>query len=132
MWLDDLELLSVAADGSAKLIHAQTRQDYMRFLDQWVRLYHGEGRDWLAHGRHIRPLRYSCEKVAYDFNFRGEGRSKTDMPAVFHAAYESLDGRRAYVFGNATERGQNVAYCENGEWKRICLKPAELRLIRAK
>ena len=132
VWLDDFELLSVAADGRATPVRAQTRQDYMRFLDQWVRLYHGEGRDWLAHGRHIRPLRYSCEKVAYDFNFRGEGRSRTDMPAVFHAAYESLDGRRAYVFGNATERGQNVAYCEDGEWKRVWLRPAELKLIRAK
>lgn len=131
VWLDDLELQVVAKDGSSKPAEARTRQDYMRFLRRWVNLYHGEGRDWLAHGRHVRPLRYSCERVAYDFDFRGEGRSKTDMPSVFHAAYESLDGRRAYVFGNATEKPQPVAYLEDGVWKRLTLKPAELRIVRA-
>lgn len=127
--LDDLELEAVDAKGGTQPVRARTRQDYMTFLKQWVNLYHGAGRDWLAHGRHIRPLRYSCVRVPYDFNFRGEGRSKTDMPSVFHAAYESLDGRLAYVFGNATSVPQVCAYYENGVWKKLTLKPAELRLI---
>ena len=130
VWLDDLELQVVAKDGTTTPAFTQTRREYMKFLKAWVNLYHGEGRDWLAHGRHIRPLRYSCERVPYDFNFRGEARAKTDMPTVFHAAYESLDGRRAYVFGNATQKRQPVAYLEDGTWKKLVLGPAELRLVR--
>jgi len=101
------------------------------FLERWVDLYHGEGRDWLAHGRHIRPPRYTCRLMPYKHCFRGEGTARADMPAVFRAAYESLDGRKALVFGNATDEIQPVAYLENGVWKKLTLKPMELRLIRA-
>ena len=129
VWLDDVALEAVGTDGSVRPAACRTRQDYMAFLDQWVKLYHGAGRDWLAHGRHVRPPRFSCAKVPYDFNFRGEGRALNDMPAVFHAAYESLDGRRAYVFGNATKAVQPCAYLEKGRWRKLVLKPAELRLV---
>jgi len=98
------------------------------FLEQWVDLYHGEGRDWLAHGRHIRPPRYTCRQVPYKHCFRGEGTARADMPAVFRAAYESLDGRRALVFGNATDEIQPVAYLKNGEWKRLTLAPHALQI----
>lgn len=128
-WVDDVTLETVDADGKATLATARSRVAYMKFLKQWVNLYHGPGRDWLAHGRHVRPPRYVCDKVPYDFSFRGEGHAVADMPSVFCAAYESLDGAKAVVFGNATYVPRPVAYFEDGAWKKLTLKPAELRLV---
>ena len=100
------------------------------FLSRWVNLYHGEGRDWLAHGRHVRPPQVNCRTVRYVHDFRGEGTARTDMPAVFCAAYESLDGRRALVFGNATSERQDVAYRLGDGWHRLTLGPNALQLKR--
>lgn len=38
-------------------------------------------------------------------------------------------GWRAYLFGNATQKRQSVAYLEDGVWKLV-LGPAELRLVK--
>ena len=103
----------------------KTRQ----FLEQWVDLYHGKGRDWLAHGRHIRPPRHQCRTVPYEHCFRGEGTALADMPAVFCSAYESLDGRKALVFGNALDSAEQVGYLQDGEWRQLKLKPHEIKIV---
>lgn len=100
------------------------------FLSRWVDLYHGEGRDWLAYGRHVRPPQVNCRTVRYVHDFRGEGTARTDMPAVFCAAYEALDGRRALVFGNATSDRQDVAYRLGGVWRGLTLAPNALQLMQ--
>ncbi|MBR0506575.1 MAG: hypothetical protein IJJ84_14335, partial [Kiritimatiellae bacterium] len=54
------------------------------------------------------------------------------VPAVFVGAYESLDGRRAFVLANATAQKQNVrcAWPKEPEMS-FRLAPRELRLVTA-
>ena len=129
VWLDEVGLDEVTESGVRPVDSGLSQVDYRKFLDEWVRLYHGEGRDWLAHGRHVRPPRFLCARVRYRCNWRGKV-SETDMPAVFHSAYESLDGRRAFVFANATDKLQSVAYFHAGTWHRIDVRPLSLRLVK--
>ena len=116
----DMKLEVVHPDGStepARLKGSRWHNDYMR---RWVALHRGEGRPWLAHGRRIKPPRLSCASVESD------GRP---APAVFIAAYESLDGRRAYVLANATHEAQDVRCTFSDEREQsLRLAPAELRL----
>jgi hypothetical protein len=52
-------------------------------------------------------------------------------PVAFIAAYESLDGRRAFVLANATEAEQEVRCAmPGGEEKTYRLAPRDLRLVR--
>lgn len=97
------------------------RGEYMR---RWVELFHGEGRPWLAHGRRVKPPRVVCAEVPVAY-----GKEKATGPAVFVAAYESLDGRRALVLANATDKEQEVRVSSPGSPDRLLrLSPRELLL----
>ena len=115
----------MAVDGQIPLFAAPSGKDaavtadavaandwYRRFMLNWVKTYHGEGRDWLAHGRQVRPPRITCAEVTVEEAIKGGGKVKVTRPAVHHAAYVSLDGRKALVFANATAKAQTVRY----EW----------------
>ena len=119
----DMKLEVVEPDGTlrpARFKGSGWHNDYMR---RWVELHRGEGRPWLAHGRRVKPPRLECEMVEF------EGKV---VPAVFIAAYESLDGRRAFVLANATEREQDVRCLSPGRRERsFHLAPRELRLVKS-
>lgn len=132
IWIDDVRLLEVAADGSTKDVVVRGLGAYHRFMKAWVELYQGEGRDWLAHGRHIRPPKLTCamEKIKQRA-INGKQTVELERPAVHHAAYVSLDGRKALVFANATKARQKVSWQGEGGVKReLELEPKELRLVR--
>ena len=59
------------------------------------------------------------------------GKAKADLvkPAVMHQAYESLDGRRAVVLANATDREQHCTLHFAKERMSLTLKPDEIRLV---
>ena len=121
-WVDGLSLEAVAEDGTAKPLVLSGRTAYDAFMKAWVALYHGEGRDWLAFGRRIKPPRLVCGAQDYD------GRS---VPCVFHAAYESLDGRKAVVLANATAAPQDVTLVSKACRLSLTLAPDEIRLLTA-
>ncbi len=100
------------------------------FVERWIRLYRGEGRKWLAHGRQLHPPRIECDSVAYHENFRGRDIDNV-KPTVYGTAWEAADGTRALMFANATGEEQKIAYRWRGAWTRTAMKPRELRLVTA-
>ena len=55
------------------------------------------------------------------------------VPAVCHAAYESLDGqRKAWVFVNATGAPQSLEWISTEGRGNLSLAPYEIRLMRLK
>ena len=120
-WVDGMTLETVAEDGTAKPLVLSGRTAYDAFMKKWVTLYHGEGREWLAFGRQIKPPRIVCATQDYD------GRT---VPCVFHAAYESLDGRKAVVLANATNAPQDVTLVSKARRLTLTLAPDEIRLLK--
>jgi len=104
------------------------QKEMLAFVERWIRLYRGEGRKWLAHGREIHPPKIDCESVAYHENFRGTEIDNV-KPTVFGTAWEAADGTRALIFVNATPYEQKIAYRWKGVWTRTTMKPRELRLV---
>jgi len=132
VWIDAMKLEELGPDGSAREVILSGRVPYDAFMRNWVSVYHGCGRDWLAHGRQIRPPVLDCETVPFKMTLYGGVKFEGFRPAVFHSAWESLDGRRALVFVNATAESQLVAYRWNGEAKRLWVKPDEVMLVEVK
>ena len=120
-WVDGVTLEAVAEDGTAKPLVLSGRTAYDVFMKNWVALYHGKGRDWLAFGRQIKPPRLIGATQDYD------GRT---VPCVFHAAYESLDGRKAVVLANATAMPQDVTLVSKARRLSLTLAPDEIRLLK--
>ena len=119
-WVDGMTLEEVSKDGTTKPLVLSGRTAYDAFMKNWVALYHGKGRDWLAFGRQIKPPRILCAQQEYG------GRS---VPCVFHAAYESLDGRKAVVLANATATPQNVTLVRKDSRVALTLAPDEIKLL---
>ena len=131
VWIDYMALEVVGKDGKVRPATVDAMGSaYYRFMRAWVDIYHGAGRDWLAHGRQIRPPRLDCARERYSMSAT-VGKAKADLvkPAVMHQAYESLDGRRAVVLANATDREQHCTLHFAKERMSLTLKPDEIRLV---
>ena len=102
------------------------------FCENWVRLYHGEGRKWLAHGRQLRPPEFRCTIVPYEEYFRGR-TTRNVQPVVYHALWEARDGSRALMMANSTRFKQDVAWkTADGLWQKDVIEPNGLKLIVVK
>ena len=132
VWVDSMKLEVVRPDGTTRDLIAGGRDAYDRFMRAWVDLYHGRGRDWLAHGRQIRPPAIDCATVPFSMELYGGRKFSGRRPAVFHSAWETLDGRRALVFVNATRQEQTVGYRWQGRTETLCLQPDEIRLFEVR
>ena len=119
----EMKLEVVKPNGSVEPACVKGSLWHDEYMRRWVALHRGEGRPWLAHGRRIKPPRLTCASVD------DGGRA---VPAVFVGAYESLDGRRAFVLANATAQEQDVrcAWPKEPETS-FRLAPRELRLVTA-
>lgn len=93
---------------------------YLRMMKNWVRLYQGAGRDFLAFGFREKPPRLACAR------FRMADRS---FPAVVRAAYRAADGRRALAVANATDTPQAFSCTWRGRPVVRTLSPTEIALI---
>ena len=102
------------------------------FYLTWCQLYHGEGRKYLALGRHVRPPRMICGTTHYKGEWRGVKYDR-DVPAVFHAQFKAADGSRAVSLANATSVPQKGELLfGNGKRLAFELGPRELHLITFK
>lgn len=99
------------------------------FTVAWIKLWRGEGKPYLAYGRHVRPPRIECDRLQYKDNWRG---NKIDMmmPAVFHAEYEAKDGSRAIVLVNATDEPRSGALLGRKGKTKFDLGPREIRMLK--
>ena len=132
VWIDSMKLEEVLADGTVKEVILSGRDAYDKFMRNWVSVYHGRGRDWLAHGRQIRPPVIDCGTVPFKMSLYGGAKYEGRRPAVFHSAWETLDGRKALVFVNATAETQLVGYRWHGEPKTIYVNPDDVTLVEVK
>lgn len=111
----DMKLVEVRPDGSdgAEVVvapNAETPSDGV--LRQWIDLYRGEGRPFLAHGRHLKPPVVEA--------------SVADR--IFAAAYEDANGRRVLVFANASEKTCEFTFTWRGEKRNLSMAPYAARL----
>ena len=129
--VDDARFEEQKPDGTFGPIErkAGERGKALAFIEDWIRLYRGEGRKYLAHGRELHPPKVECERFRNQENFRGSEIDNV-KPAVFATAWEAADGSRALVFANATAYEQPVAYRWNGKWRQLTMSPHGLRLIQ--
>lgn len=128
-WVDGMKLEEVCADGSAQEVCLSGRGAYDAFMRRWVELYHGEGRDWLAFGKMVKPPRIVCGDQPYTMSFYGGRRQEGRKPNVFCAAYKSADGRERIAVVNATGAEQPVTMFRDGRRWTLTLAPDEIRLF---
>ena len=130
VWVDGIALEEVRADGLTREVVRSGRGPYDAFMKRWVALYHGEGRDWLAHGRSVKPPRMTCATQPYMVTPPGEKPYALQKPVVFCNAYEAHDGRRAVVLVNATDEAQTVTLDEKRTRRTLRLAADEIRLLK--
>ena len=122
--LGGFALEALSPDGSASPVRSEGNARYEGFMTRWLALYRGEGRPFLAHGRHVKPPVVKCAAQT-------NGDSLPGAPSVYAGAFEAVDGtqRRAAVFANATDRPQSVTWTLRGESGQFELEPSGIRLV---
>ena len=128
-WVDSMTLEEVLADGTTKEAIVTGRDFTDRFMRSWVSVYHGRGRDWLAHGRQIRPPVIDCAMQPFKMSLYGGAKFEGMRPTVFNSAWEAPDGRKALVFVNATGETQPIGYRWKGETRRMWVQPDVVTLV---
>ena len=114
--VDDVTLRHL--DGT--MVFERGESAYLRMMKNWVRLYQGAGRDFLAYGFREKPPRLTCAR------FQMADRT---FPAVVRAAYRAADGRRALAVANATDTPQTFSCTWRGRSIVRTLGPTEIALI---
>ena len=129
--VDDVKFEQKQDDGSFVIAKEAPigQSEMLRFTEEWIRLYRGEGRKFLAYGKQLHPPKVECDRIAYFENFRGT-EVENIKPAVFASAWEAADGSQALCFGNATGVDRKISYRWNGKWIKLALKPHELKLVK--
>jgi len=117
VWLDDMTIDAAAAKATDPVVALPSDHDIMQ---QWSRLFHGEGRPWLLLGQMIHPPRLDVASIKY---------RKIEVPAVFHNAFRSADGREAIILVNATAALQSATLHGKAN-ETLSLKPYEVRLLK--
>lgn len=121
VWVDEMKLEEVRADGSLAEVPRPTQPSDHDFMAGWVRLFHGEGRPYLLLGRFLHPPRLECAAQQY------AGRS---LPAILHNAFAAPDGSQAVILVNATDAPQTGRLTWQGQTRETKLAPWEARLVR--
>ena len=120
-WVDDVTLEAVLPDGGAREVRYSGLSADARFMRKWVALYHGEGRPWLMYGRLAHPPKLACATIAY---------RDRQVPAVFHNAFRSPDGKVAVVLANATREKQRATLSRRGKALEVALEADDVVLIQ--
>ena len=122
IWLDDLALEEVRADGTAVVVSRPEEPADHDLMRQWVELFHGEGRPYLLLGRMLHPPRLEIG------TFDSAGRP---FPAILHNAFQAPDGSSAVILVNVTDAPQTGQLTWQGPPQPITLQPWQVRLVRA-
>ncbi len=113
VWVDDLTLEAIQPDGGVRPLKLEGLSCDGRFMRNWVELYHGKGRPWLAYGRQLHPPKLTCSTITY---------RDRPTPVVFHNAFRAPDGREAVVLANATRERQAVTLGWRGQTRALVLE----------
>jgi len=121
IWLDDLALEEVRADGTAVAVSRPEEPDDHDLMRRWVELFHGEGRPYLLLGRMLHPPRLEIGA------FEAAGRR---FPAILHNAFQGPDGSSAVILVNVADAPQTGQLTWQGRRQPVALQPWEVRLLR--
>ncbi len=121
VWIDDVALDEVAADGTTTPAARPDKPIDHQLMHQWVTLFHGEGRPYLLLGKMLHPPKLETATQEY------QGRQ---FAAILHNAFEGADGSQAVVVVNATDVPQTGRLHWRGKEQTISLEPWEVRLVR--
>jgi hypothetical protein len=121
LWLDDLAL-DQRVDGTWQPLMLQGLPPEHDFVEQWVELFHGDGRPYLMLGKMIHPPKLIVPAPATD--------KRTPFAPIMLNAFRALDGSEAAVVVNATGEEQKVRLEWQREIRRLQLAPWTIRLVR--
>ncbi len=122
VWLDDLNMQEVLADGRTIEVRRPALPVDHEFMRQWITLYQGEGRPYLLLGKMLHPPRLESGPLV--------AAGPRRLPGVLHNAYEAPDGSQAAVLANWTSSPQRVKLTWKGPSSTIDLRPNEVRLVK--
>jgi hypothetical protein len=122
VWLDDLKLEEVLPGGRTVEVQRPELPADHRFMQQWIALYHGVGRPYLALGRMLHPPRLETAPAIQLGTLR--------FAPVLHNAFEAADGSQAVVLANWTAEQQATKLTWRKSTRPIELTPGEVRLVR--
>ena len=122
VWFDDAVLEERLDDGSwTPLLRSGLPAEH-EFVQQWVKLFHGEGRPYLHLGRMLRPpMLLSPTEVS---------PAHAPFAAVMLNAFEARDGSKAAIAVNVTDATQQARFEWLGRTHDATLEPWQPRLIR--
>ncbi len=133
-WTDDMTLEEILPDGSTKPALYSGASPVAKFMQQWVALYHGDGRPWLQFGRMLHPPALVCATNIYEAPSRGKNDSviytPRALPAVLHNAYRAPDGTEAVVLANPTPTAQHAKLTWHGKTTELDVPPATAMLVK--
>jgi hypothetical protein len=118
VWVDDLAIVDEASGQVVEVDATPPDHDLTR---QWSRLFHGEGRPYLLHGRMLHPPVLETERVLY---------RNRELPVILHNAFRAADGSAAVVLVNVTNLERTGVLHWQGQAQTIALAAQEVRLLR--
>ena len=119
VWLDDLKMKEVLADGRTVEVQRPARPVDHEFMRGWIALYQGAARPYLLFGKMVHPPRLETGPLIPAGHRR--------LPPVLHNAYEAPDGSQAVVLANWTSNAQRVTLTWENQSSTIDLRPWEVR-----
>jgi hypothetical protein len=122
LWLDDLRLEEVRADGTVAEVQRPKWPLDHELMRQWVELFHGAGRPYLLLGRMVHPPELKVGTV--------ESWNR-QFPAVLHNAFQAPDQSVAVVLVNVSDVPQTVELAWPGANRRqsLTLQAWQVRLV---
>ena len=121
VWVDDLVLEEVRADGTTtEVMRPETPPDH-ELMHQWVELFSGEGRPYLLLGRMLHPPALQTRTALH---------GDRTYPAILHNAYRAPDGSEAAILVNATDEPQTGLLDWRGRRRQLDLQPWQVQLVR--
>ena len=112
LWVDDFQVTEVDAEGAPRPILRDGLPPQHDLYEQWVRLYHGEGRPYLQFGAAIPPP--AVEPAG----------------AVRVGAFRAPDGSQAVIAVNAADVPGEATLRRGAESQRVQFMPWEVKLLR--
>lgn len=121
VWLDDLKLEELLADGRAVEVERPELPADHGLMRAWVELYQGPGRPYLLLGRILHPPELRTGPLV--------GLGELRIAPVLHNAFEAPDGSQAVVLANWTAVAQQATLNWKNQLRPITLRPLEVRLV---
>jgi hypothetical protein len=103
-------------------------EDSLEMLRRAAALRRGKARDFLVYGRMQRPAQVmGIKTVQWDWE-----RAHNEVPAVFHSAWQSPEGRVGVVLANWTKEPQTVSITDGrlGEHVEVSTSAEDVKSLR--